>query len=85
MAYSLLVSRFAMLNADYVFLIHSAATTMYERFEESNRLSECGDYASLAAAIYHLSGIRESGLKDEDVCTFFGADQKKYNKLIGEN
>jgi tetratricopeptide (TPR) repeat protein len=82
LAYSLLVSRFAMLNADYVFLIHSAATTMYNDFSDNGKLSLCTDYSSLAAAIYHFSGIKEAGLNEGDICSFFGADEKKYNKLI---
>jgi tetratricopeptide (TPR) repeat protein len=82
LAYSLLVSRFAMLNADYVFLIHSAATTMYNDFSDNGKLAQCTDYASLAAAIYHFSGIREAGLNEEGICSFFGADEKKYKKLI---
>jgi hypothetical protein len=83
-AYSILVSRFAMLNADYVFLIHSSATTLYNDFADSQRLGECTDYASLAAAIYHFSGIKESGLNNEDICTFFGANPEKYKKLISD-
>jgi tetratricopeptide (TPR) repeat protein len=83
-AYALLISRFAMLNSDYVFLINAAATKFYSAMEQDGRLAECKRAASLAAAIYTYSGIQELGDKEEDVCTFFGANIKEYKGLTGK-
>jgi tetratricopeptide (TPR) repeat protein len=83
-AYAILVSRFAMLNTDYVFLINAATTKYYALLEEEDRLSICKHSAAVAAAIYKYSGIEELGNKDEDICIFFGANLKEYRGLIGK-
>lgn len=83
-AYSLLISRFALINPDYVYLINSAASKLYVKLEEDGLLAEAEDKASLAAAIFKLSGIRESNLNDENICDVFGANRERYALFIGD-
>ncbi len=82
-AYALLVSRFAMINGDYVYLINSSATKLYFSLEEGGRLEQAKDYVALAAAVLYLSGIREAGTTADKICAFFGADRNKFNNLLG--
>jgi tetratricopeptide (TPR) repeat protein len=83
-AYAKLISRFAMLNTDYVYLINAATTKYYSLLEEEGRLSACKHSPAVAAAIYSYSGIEELGDKDEDICAFFGASINEYRGLIGK-
>jgi tetratricopeptide (TPR) repeat protein len=83
-AYASLVSRFAILNADYVYLINSAASKLYFRLSATGKLDVCKDVPSLTAAIYKLSDIRDTALKEEDICSFFGAKESNYKTILGE-
>ncbi|MGN0818129.1 MAG: tetratricopeptide repeat protein [Candidatus Coproplasma sp.] len=83
-AYSLLISRFALINPDYVYLLNSAASRLYDRLDDEKLLGEAADCASLAAAVFKLSGIREAQLDDENICDFFGANRERYALLIGD-
>ncbi len=83
-AYALTVSRFGLINSDYIYIMHEAAAGLYKKLSEQNRLGDVKDAQSLAAAIYMLSGVQESGLDDATVCAFFGAKRKNYEKIIGE-
>lgn len=81
-AYASLVSHFALIRKEYVYMLNATATKLYSRLEEQNLLSEVGDHNTLAAAIYHLSGISEP-LLQKDVCAMFGANEEKYKILVG--
>lgn len=83
-AYSLLISRFALINPDYAYLLNSSASKLYARLEEDDLLGEASDAATLAAAIFKLSGIREAELTDDNICSFFGADEERFALLTGD-
>jgi hypothetical protein len=84
-AYSNLVSHFGVLDADYVYLLNAATHNFYYKLAEEGRLAECKDSSTLAAVIYKKSGIKESGLKDEEICSFFGANVNSYKRLLEDN
>lgn len=81
-AYAMLISRFALLNTDYSYLLNSAATKLYFNLAEREGLEAAKDSLALAAAIFHLSGIREIGITDATVCDFFGANRKNYEAIL---
>lgn len=83
-AYALTVSRFGLINADYVYIMHEAAAGLYSRLSKEKRLGDVRDAQSLAAAIYTVSGVQENGLDNATVCAFFGAKQKNYLRILGE-
>lgn len=83
-AYGMAYSRFAMLAEDYCSLLNTAATELYYKLESEDRLDEARSVPALAAAIVRLSDIKESGLTDENMLSFFGADKQKVNALLGE-
>ncbi len=83
-AYGMAYSRFAMLAEDYCYLLNAAATKLYNKLEREDKLEEVRSVPALAAAIIKYSDIKESGLTDENMLSFFGADRKKVEALLGE-
>lgn len=82
-AYGLVFSRFGMLEQEYPFMLAAAAEKLYSRLKEEGKLNDCRSASTLAAAILKYSEVNESGLKDEQICSFFGADENKVNDLLG--
>ena len=83
-AYGMAFSRFAMLSENYSELLNAAATKLYFKLESQDKLDEVRSVPALAAAIVRYSDIRESGLTDENMLSFFGADAQKVSALLGE-
>lgn len=82
-AYGLVFSRFAMMEPEYPFMLAAATEKLYAKLEEEGRLDICRSTSALAAAIFKYSEVKESGLNDEQICSFFGADIKKVNAILG--
>ena len=82
-AYGLVFSRFAMLEPEYPFMLAAATERLYAKLEEEGRLDICRSASSLAAAIFKYSEVKENGLNDEQICSFFDADIKKVNAILG--
>ena len=83
-AYGMAFSRFAMLSENYGELLNTAATNLYFKLECEGRLEEARSVPVLAAAIIRCSQIKESGLTEDNMLSFFGADKKKVEALLGE-
>lgn len=81
-AYAVLISRFAMLNPDYSYLINAAASKLYFALERTQLLDAAKDASTLTAAIFKLSGIREAGITDKNICEFFGAKEQTYKQML---
>lgn len=82
-AYGLAFSRFAMLAEEYPYKLAAACEKLYEKLDKEGGLEACRSVSSLAAAIVKYSEIRESGLNDEQIYSFFGTDEDKVNKILG--
>ena len=82
-AYGLVFSRFAMLEPEYPFMLSVATEKLYAKLLEEGRLDSCRSVPALAAAILKFSEVKESGLSDEQMCSFFGADERKVNAILG--
>jgi len=82
-AYGLVFSRFAMLESEYPFMLAAAAEKLYAKLAGEGRLDACRSVPALAAAVFKYSEVKESGLNDEQICSFFGADIKKVNDILG--
>lgn len=82
-AYGLAFSRFAMLEAEYPFMLATAAEKLYEKLKNEGRLDTCRSVPALAAAILKYSEVNENGLSEEQIYSFFGADPKKVNEILG--
>ncbi len=83
-AYALAFSRFAMLSESYSEKLNYAAEALYEKLEREERLETLHSVPALAAAIVRFADINESGLTDENMLSFFGADAKKVQAILGE-
>ncbi|MDE7400624.1 MAG: hypothetical protein K2N17_01080 [Clostridia bacterium] len=81
-AYGLAFSRFAMLEPEYPFMLCTATEKIYSRLEREGKLDVCRSVPALAAAIMKFSEIKESGLKDEQLCSFFGVTEEKVNSIL---
>lgn len=81
-AYGLAFSRFAMLEPEYPFMLCAATEKLYVRLEREGRLDACRSVPVLAAAIMKFSEVKESGLKDEQLYSFFGVSEEKVNSLL---
>lgn len=82
-AYGLAFSRFAMLEMQYPFMISTAAEKLYAKLESEGRLDACRSVPALAAAIMKFSEVKESGLTEEQICSFFGTNALKVNEILG--
>ena len=82
-AYGLAFSRFAMLEKEYAYMLAASAEKLYDRLEREGRLDTCRSVSALAAAILKFSKVKESGLTEEQINSFFGADSKKVNEILG--
>ena len=82
-AYGLVFSRFAMLETEYPFMLAAAAEKLYSKLESEGRLDICRAVPALAAAILKFSEVKESGLSEEQICSFFGASMQKVNEILG--
>lgn len=82
-AYGLAFSRFAMLEKEYAYMLAASAEKLYDRLEREGRLDTCRSVSALAAAILKFSEVKESGLTEEQINSFFGADSKKVNEILG--
>ncbi len=83
-AYGLAFSRFAMLSREYPYMLSAACEKLYAQLEREQKLNSCRSEGALAAAIVRISGVKESGLGYGQICSLFGTDEEKVNKLIGE-
>ena len=83
-AYGMAFSRFAMLSDGYGAMLNAAATKLYSKLESEKRLGDVRSVPVLAAAIVKSSDIREGGLSEEYMLTFFGANKDKVDALLGE-
>lgn len=81
-AYAILVSRFAVLDDGYCLKFNRAAKKLYEILDECGSLYCVREPKSLAAAIYALSGIREAGITEKNLCEFFGANAYYTDRLL---
>ncbi len=81
-AHSLLVSRFAILDEGYSARFCSAAEKVYDDMSRAGCLALAASVKSLAAAIFTVSGVRESGVPTDDVCGFFDADRAVYREIM---
>ena len=81
-AYSVLVSRFAILDEGYSAKFCGAAERLYAAMAKRGTLSLGTDIKALSAAMFTLSGIRESSVPQNDVCGFFDADKGVYDKIM---
>ncbi|MCM1546175.1 MAG: hypothetical protein NC033_03970 [Clostridiales bacterium] len=82
-AYALAFSRFAMLETEYPFMLSAGAEGLYNKLDREGRLNICRSEPALAAAIIKFSEIKESGLGDEQICSFFGTNMQKVNEILG--
>lgn len=82
-AYGLAFSRFAMLAEEYSFKLAASCEKLYEKLERENRLDGCRSVSALAAAIVKYAEIKENGLNEEQIYSFFGTDTEKVNKILG--
>jgi tetratricopeptide (TPR) repeat protein len=80
-AYAMAISRFAILNEDYAFLINSASTSLYYRIEKNGAFDYCKNARTVCAVIYYFSGVK-ADIKKKDICAFFEGDEANYKLLI---
>lgn len=83
-AYSLAFSRFAILEAEYAYMLAASAEKLYSKLKEEGRLGDCRSVSSLAAAIVKYSEIKGSGLTDDQLCSFFNTTKEKIENLLGD-
>lgn len=81
-AYSVLVSRFGILDEDYSGRFCGAAERMYRAMTKAGILAKSADLHALAAAIFTVSGVREADVPTGDVCSFFDADKAAYDQIM---
>lgn len=81
-AYAVLVSRFGVLDEDYSARFCGAAERLYTCMSKSSALNLSDDIHALTAAIFSLSGVRESAVPTSDVCAFFDANSAKYKAIM---
>ena len=84
-AYGLAFSRFAILEKEYPYMLCVSAEKLYEKLKQEERLNICRSVPALAAAILKFSEVNESGLTDEQICSFFGTKMDKVNEILGTN
>lgn len=83
-AYAYTFSRFAMLSEEYGAKFNVAATKIYRKLEEENRLDIVKSIPALAAAILIAADVKESSLDDAMLSSFFGVTRQKVNAILGE-
>ena len=81
-AYSVLVSRFGILDEGYPAKFCGAAERLYAAMAKAGTLALGTDLKALAAAIFALSGVRESTVPADNVCGFFDADKTTFDKIM---
>lgn len=81
-AYSTLISRFAILEEGYSSKFCSATERLYRNMSKKGNLGRAADVKALAAAIFTVSGVRESSVPQGNVCSFFDADEGVYNDIM---
>lgn len=81
-AYAALVSRFGIFDEGYAERFCRAAEKLYRRMEKNGILKDAADVKALSAALFSLSGVRESVVPQDDVCGFFEADKSSYDKIM---
>lgn len=81
-AYSMLVSRFGILDSDYSGRFCGAAERLYRSMAKAGILAKSVNLHALAAAMFTLSGVRESEVPAGDVCGFFDADKAAYEEIM---
>lgn len=81
-AYSVLVSRFGILDESYSAKFCGAAERLYKNLAKKGMLASSGNLKALAAAIFTVSGIRESDVPADNVCSFFDADKAAYDEIM---
>ncbi len=82
-AYAMAVSRFALIDPDYVAYLRNAAEELYDELAEGGRLSAVKNVPALAAAICARSGIGE-GRDADSACALFGADRAAFDVIAGK-
>ena len=73
-----------MLSEEYGAKFNSAATKIYRKLEEENRLDIVKSIPALAAAILIAADVKESSLDDAMLSSFFGVTRQKVNAILGE-
>ena len=81
-AYSVLVSRFGILDEGYSAKFCGAAERLYKAMSRYGNLELSADERALSAAMFTVSGIRQSEVPQSDVCSFFDADKKAYEAIM---
>lgn len=81
-AYSVLVSRFGILDEDYSGRFCGAAERLYKAMSNQGILAKSANLHALAAAMFTLSGVREADVPASDVCGFFDADKAAYDEIL---
>ncbi len=81
-AYSVLVSRFGILDEGYSAKFCGAAERLYKAMSRYGNLELAADERALSAAMFTVSGIRQSEVPQSDVCSFFDADKKAYEAIM---
>lgn len=83
-AYGLAVSRFAILENEYSYMLQDAAERLYDKMAKEGRLRDARSVSDLAAAVFKFSGIKENELTEEQMSAFFGADMRKVSRILGD-
>lgn len=81
-AYSVLVSRFGILDEDYSGRFCGAAERLYKNMAKKGLLANSADLHALAAAMFTVSGVREADVPADNVCGFFDADKAAYDRIM---
>lgn len=84
-AYARLVAHFSILDDVNGERFALAAESLYEKLEREDRLDCAKDVSALAAAIYLLSPVREVGVNETTAAAFFGVNDQKIKKILGES
>lgn len=82
-AYSRLVAHFSILDNDHGNAFAAASEELYADMEKCGRLDAAKDTDALTAAIYVLSGVREAGVTDKNLCDFFDVTKEQIIKITG--
>ena len=73
---------FAILDEGYSAKFCGAAERLYKNLAKKGMLASSGNLKALAAAIFTVSGIRESDVPADNVCSFFDADKAAYDEIM---
>ncbi len=83
-AYAHLVAHFSILNDDYGEKFAAAAEYMYGMLLSKDRLSAADDGDALTAAIYVISGVKDTGVEGDKIYSFFEVTEERLKIFGGE-